>query len=233
MARNRSILPPKLLFNFIELLVVYQIIYLDLAEWQDMNRRIDPDYVSTATCRIETGSLRYIREFIMTMTKQSIALFTLIAGLSAAPAMADAATGTYAFGQVTHARETAGAKNLSNGLTAGVGYRVMENIALEGAYTGLKDRKTSMSDKNMRVSALGILPVGNNVEVFGKLSWAGHNNNNNDGMAYGLGATYALDKNLAVRVDYDRMNTGYNQVNTVNRNTQHINTYSAGMQYKF
>ncbi|MGQ5523080.1 porin [Chitinimonas sp. PSY-7] len=169
----------------------------------------------------------------MTMTKQTIVLSALIAGLSAAPAMADATTGTYVFGQVTHARETAGIKNLSNGLGAGVGYRIMENLAVEGAYTGLKNRHTSMANKNLRASAVGILPVSSDIEVFGKLGWGAHNNSNNDGVTYGLGASYAVDKNLAVRVDYDRMKTGYSQIATSGGRSQHIDTYSAGVQYKF
>lgn len=163
----------------------------------------------------------------MTMTKQTIALSALIAGLSAVPAMADA-SGTYVFGQATHARETEGGKNVSNGLGTGVGYRFTENITLEGSYTGLKDRDTGMADQSSSVRAVGILPINDKIDVFGKVGYARTGttlgNNAKDGLTAGVGASYALDKNWAVRADYDRLK---------DHGIQRIDAYSAGVQYKF
>ncbi len=164
----------------------------------------------------------------MTMTKQTIALSALIAGLSAVPAMADASTGAYVFGQTTHARETEGKKDVANGLGAGVGYRFTENIALEGGYTGLKNRDNGMADQSANIRAVGILPVTEQIEVFGKVGYARTGttlgNHAKDGLTAGVGASYALDKNWAIRADYDRLK---------DNGEQRINAYSAGVQYKF
>ncbi|MEH6461891.1 porin family protein [Chitinimonas sp. JJ19] len=161
-----------------------------------------------------------------TMTKQTIALSALIAGLSAVPAMADA-NGVYVFGQATHARETHANKQVANGIGAGVGYRLSDNFAVEGGYTGLKER-TGMADQTANVRAVGILPVNEQIEVNGKLGYARTGdtlgNAAKDGLTYGVGASYKLDKNWAVRADYDRLKAG---------GEQRINAYSAGVQYQF
>lgn len=164
----------------------------------------------------------------MTMFKQTIALSALIAGLSAVPAMADDASGAYVFGQATHARETDGAKDVANGLGIGAGYRFTENIAVEGAYTGLKDRDNGMSDQSATVRAVGILPINQQVAVFAKVGYAQTgrtlSESAKEGVTAGVGASYALDKNWALRADYDRLK---------DQGEQRINSYSAGLQYNF
>ncbi|QNM97997.1 porin family protein [Chitinimonas koreensis] len=163
----------------------------------------------------------------MSMTKQTIALTALIAGLGAVPAMADT-SGTYVFGQATHARETDGAKNVGNGLGAGVGYRFNDNFAVEGGYTGLRDRHNGMADQSANVRGVAILPVTPKVDVFGKLGYARTGDTlgsgGKDGLTAGVGASYALDQNWSIRADYDRLK---------DRGDQKLNTYSAGVQYKF
>ncbi|GAB3250658.1 porin family protein [Chitinimonas naiadis] len=163
----------------------------------------------------------------MSMTKQTIALSALIAGLSAVPAMADD-SGTYVFGQATHAREQKGNENISNGIGAGVGYKFNQNFAVEGGYTGLKDHHNGSADEAANVRAVGILPVTDKVDVFGKAGFARTGttlgSDAKDGFTYGVGASYKLDKNWALRADYDRLK---------DNGEQRINAYSAGVQYSF
>ncbi|HEY9103661.1 porin family protein [Chitinimonas sp.] len=163
----------------------------------------------------------------MSMTKQTIALSALIAGLCAVPAMAED-NGAYVFGQATHAREQKGAENVSNGIGAGVGYKFNKNFAVEGGYTGLKDHHNGSADETANVRAVGILPVTDKVDVFAKAGFArtgtSLGSEAKDGATFGVGASYKLDKNWALRADYDRVKAN---------GDQRINAYSGGVQYSF
>jgi len=161
-----------------------------------------------------------------TMTKQTIALSALIAGLAAVPAMADDAA-PYIFGQATHARETNGDKDVANGLGVGLGYKFNRNFAVEGGVTNLKDRP-GMSDESANIRAVGIVPVSDKVDVFGKVGMARVGttlgSSAHDDLTYGVGAGYKLDRNWMLRADYDRLKGA---------SDERQNLFSAGAQYNF
>lgn len=86
------------------------------------------------------------------------------------------------------------------------GYQFNENFALEGAYRRLGSVRTQ--DINQAAfSVLGMIPVGNNLKVFGRL---GYNHIDVDrggsvsGGMLGLGVSYAFTQNVSARFELQR-----------------------------
>ena len=111
--------------------------------------------------------------------------------------------------------------------TLGTGYRINEYLAIESDFSGTaKGRKKSsrkqnatqradVSSRALTVSALGIIPVGDSVELFGRVGAGqmqtryvpagGMGNVKARGMAmrYGVGANIHLSEKSFLRTEYD------------------------------
>lgn len=122
------------------------------------------------------------------------------------------------------------------------GYRLMRHFAVEGFYAdhGEITVKTgavtaTAQSSTFGVAAVGILPLGGNFELFGKLGVgstsvdasatapgvsAGASESGSD-ILFGVGAVYNFTRNLGVRAEYERYNDS------------EINVLSIGVQYRF
>lgn len=129
--------------------------------------------------------------------------------------------------------------NLDNGNPLGVigkvGYNFSNNLAVEArAGLGLKkDSIGTVSNEWERIMGLYIKPkvdIMENIEIFGLLGYGAvkHKINTNviskDGLSYGLGASYSLDKNWSLETDAVRYAKSANE---------NMDTYSMGFTYKF
>lgn len=130
----------------------------------------------------------------------------------------------------------------------GVGQRINDNFAVEGSYlrhgdaTGLNGAG-SLDYDTFRVAALGIIPVSQQFEVYGKVS-ANHirskfnsssaalasSKDSSFGMGLGVGAAYHLDKNLSARVEYEGIgNIGHKDIT----DTAPVGALKVGLGYRF
>ena len=122
------------------------------------------------------------------------------------------------------------------------GYRIMRHLAVEGWYAdhGEITLKTgavtsTVKSNTFGVAAVGILPVGGNFELFGKLgvgytkvdanatapgASVGLSDSGSD-VLFGVGALFNFTRNLGVRAEYERYNDS------------EINVLSLGVQYRF
>jgi len=112
--------------------------------------------------------------------------------------------------------------------TLGAGYRINEYLAIESDFSGTaKGKKKSSQKQNTRqradvssraltVSALGIIPVGDSVELFGRVGAGQMQTKYAPGgtgqvkargmvMKYGVGANFYLTDNSFLRTEYDVM----------------------------
>ncbi|KMN83032.1 hypothetical protein VK98_06000 [Chromobacterium sp. LK11] len=137
----------------------------------------------------------------------------------------------------------------------GAGYRFNQYLATELSYANFGKSKAMLSANSQssdsslrseaaRIAVLGILPVTESFEVYGKVSlnrvqstWKGLNQTekrNETRAGVGLGAQYHLSKNLALRGEYeyitgkDLKKDGY----TVAKNTG-SNVLKAGVSFSF
>lgn len=141
------------------------------------------------------------------------------------------------------------------GWKAFAGYRFSKHLAVEGAYTNLGETtantvitapgagtiNTTLEAGGLTVSALGILPLGSNFSLFGRLGvnfWnidvtatgagsggAASASDNDDGTdwVYGVGAAYSINKNLSLRGEWERYDFGDGDVDLL----------SAGVSWSF
>jgi OOP family OmpA-OmpF porin len=142
------------------------------------------------------------------------------------------------------------------------GYKFNENFAVEGSYADLGEAtfgsivtapttgsvSASWGAKAWSIAAVGILPVTDQLEVFGKIG--GHFSNvdlsatgsgggstvtvsrddDGYGLLLGVGASYSLTKNIAVRAEWER----YKDVGDENTTGKSdVDMMSVGIQYKF
>ncbi|SUX54440.1 Outer membrane protein P5 precursor [Chromobacterium vaccinii] len=119
---------------------------------------------------------------------------------------------------------------------------------MQGDISGNGGKTTaSMALRAERVAVLGILPVADNLEVFGKLSlnnvhadakfqnsegsFSGKKSNVKAGV--GFGASYAVNKNLSVRGEYEYIAARYQVGDDAGLKTNGINLFKAGLSYQF
>jgi OOP family OmpA-OmpF porin len=122
------------------------------------------------------------------------------------------------------------------------GYRFNRNFAAEAFYADHGEISVKVGTVSAKaesstfgVAALGILPLGSNFELFGKLGIgstsvdatasapgvsAGASDSGSD-ILFGVGAAYNFTRNLGVRAEYERFNDS------------EINVLSIGVQYRF
>jgi OOP family OmpA-OmpF porin len=134
------------------------------------------------------------------------------------------------------------------------GYQFSPNFAVEGTYANFGTIKES--DESFKVKArahsftlagLGIIPLSNEAQVFGKLgvhfsrgkldtgsAYEGGSSSDSDhktGLLLGAGLQYDFTKNLAGRFEYERLNFGSDTLMITGRNN--ISMFSLGLLYKF
>ncbi|NHQ81809.1 outer membrane beta-barrel protein [Chromobacterium vaccinii] len=140
----------------------------------------------------------------------------------------------------------------------GAGYRINPYLATELSYADFgkmqgdisnnSDKATaSIALRAERVAVLGILPVADNLEVFGKLSLnnvhanakfqnsegSGSEKKSNVKAGVGFGASYAVNKNLSVRGEYEYIAARYQAGDDAGLKTNGINLFKAGLSYQF
>ncbi len=132
------------------------------------------------------------------------------------------------------------------------GYKVNKNFAVEGGYTDLGKTSISMTTTGpvasinaeaavtlWEVNAVGILPINENFSVFGKLGYHwddakttgtgifGNKDYSGDDFKLGVGAEYNINKNIGLRLEFERYNKVASSVGT------DVDVASLGMAYRF
>ena len=186
--------------------------------------------------------------------------------VAASSATFAAETGTYVFGNTGFSanqwtlKDGAAAKSgvsnkkvidddgASGMLELGVGKRLNDNFAVEGSYLRHGDSNRvkgagSLDYDVFRVAALGIIPVNDKFEVYGKVS-ANHirsqfksesaalssSKENTLGVGVGIGAAYHLNKNVQARVEYETFGNIKHQNIT---DTAPTGAIKVGLGYRF
>lgn len=133
------------------------------------------------------------------------------------------------------------------------GYQFSPNFAVEGAYANfgsIKEESKSETAKarlhSFTLAGLGIIPLSNEAQVFGKLgvhfsrgkldvksrdgTESSSDSYHKTGLLLGAGLQYDFTKNFAGRFEYERLNFGSNPLSTDRTN---LNVFSLGLLYKF
>ncbi len=138
------------------------------------------------------------------------------------------------------------------GYKAQLGYQVNKYFAVEGGYVDLGEAKYSVSGPGLggdlklkasgaNIAALGIYPIDDSFSVFGKLGVIDaktklEGNGVSDSttkakLNFGVGASYALAKDLALRAEIEQFNK-LGDDNTTGKKVN-VNLYSVGVAYRF
>jgi outer membrane immunogenic protein len=96
-------------------------------------------------------------------------------------------------------------------VTGRLGYKFTPNLAVEGeASTGLDDGDVELNH-NAGIYGVGILPVTSNFDVHARVGYQTTEADtpggdvSDDGVGYGVGATYRFTQNVGVRADWTRL----------------------------
>jgi len=96
--------------------------------------------------------------------------------------------------------------------TARLGYRINPNFAVEGeASTGIGDDDGVDLNHNAGLYAVGILPLSDRFDLHGRVGYQTTEigtpigDFNDDGIGYGVGATWRVTPGLGIRADYTRL----------------------------
>jgi len=188
-----------------------------------------------------------------------------ILSMSAVAAHA-AESGAYVFGNLGYNSEKMKShEGISDSKSAGgiwelgAGYRFGSYFATELSYLDLGKMKSSATGRDgkanfsipmhaERLALVGILPVSEDVELFGKVSL---NNVHGtlkveaDGSSFsasrskvlpgiGIGASYAITKNFALRGEYEYIKSAMNSMSEDSKDvTSGTNLFKLGVSYKF
>lgn len=136
----------------------------------------------------------------------------------------------------------------SNMLEIGVGKRLNDNFAIEGSYLNHGDATKlngagTLDYDAFRVAALGIIPVNEQFEVYGKVSanhirsdFSSHSaalsssKDSTFGMGLGVGAAYKFNKQVSARVEYENLGNIKHQNIT---DTAPTAALKVGLAYRF
>lgn len=128
-----------------------------------------------------------------------------------------------------------------------LGYKFNPYLAVEGQYTGV-GKVTDNVSGSAKVDAaslavLGILPLNENFNVYGKLGVAATkttvssslspmNDATHTGLTYGLGGEYNINHNVGVRLGWDHYNAAVDDVGNHEKNVS-ANVATVGVVYHF
>lgn len=180
-----------------------------------------------------------------------------ILGLSAVTAHA-AESGAYVFGNLGYNTEKlkseegrTDTKSAGGIWEVGAGYRFGSYFATEVSYLDFgkmqysfvdEDRKTNYSVPMHaeRLALVGILPVSEDVELFGKASLnnvhatVGGESKRKVMPGIGIGASYAITKNFALRGEYEYIKSAVNSMSEGSKDvTSGTNLFKLGVSYQF
>lgn len=178
---------------------------------------------------------------------KKIAAVALLSAVVSAPAFA-ADEGFYAgitLGSGKPGFGLAGATKTSQTIYGGLlGYQLNKNFAVEGAFTGVGEEQTAAGKVKadaFAVTAVGILPINNAFQLYGKLGAsssksasgvAGATNATRTGITYGIGAEYSVTPAVAIRAGVDVYPVAYtNAANTTVKSNGNVMT--VGAVFKF
>jgi hypothetical protein len=150
------------------------------------------------------------------MRKFAIMAAVAVAALMAAPTVAHAQW--YAGAAYTNFDYDGGEVDA---VTGRLGYRFTPNFAVEGeASTGLDDEAVELNH-NAGVYAVGILPVSSSFDVHGRVGFQTSEIGTpigefeDDGVGYGVGATWRLNNSFGIRGDYTRLEGDETEADTL------------------
>jgi len=115
------------------------------------------------------------------------------------------------------------------------GYRINRNFAAEAFYMNWGEISVTLGPLTSRgemtsfgIAALGIIPLGQQFELFGKLGFASTDQEFNlasdssgTELLFGVGAIYNFTRNFGIRAEWERANDS------------EVNNLSIGLQYRF
>ncbi|HEX8886843.1 MAG TPA: outer membrane beta-barrel protein [Noviherbaspirillum sp.] len=133
------------------------------------------------------------------------------------------------------------------------GYQFSPNFAVEGSYANFGSIKEESKFETAKarlhsftLAGLGIIPLSNEAQVFGKLgvhfsrgkldinsrdgSESMSDSYHKTGLLLGAGLQYDFTRNFAGRFEYERLNFGANPLSADRTN---LNVFSLGLLYKF
>lgn len=128
-----------------------------------------------------------------------------------------------------------------------VGYKFNEYFGVEGQYTGIGKVTDNVSGSvkadALSLTAVGFVPLNDGFDLYGKFGVAStkskvsgglptYNDASHTGATYGLGAEYHFDKNIAMRVGWDRYKAEVD-VTGGGSKTFDSNVTSVGFTYSF
>lgn len=183
---------------------------------------------------------------------KGIVLVTLVAAASISSAAFAEDTGVYAglnLGVGKLNINTPNGEDKQSSAVGGIvlGYKFNPYLAVEGQYTGIGKvtDKVSGSAKGDAASlaVLGILPLNENFNLYGKLGVAATkttvssslspmNDATRTGVTYGLGAEYNVNHNLGVRLGWDHYNAAVDDIGNHEKNVN-ANVATVGVVYHF
>ena len=122
------------------------------------------------------------------------------------------------------------------------GYRFMKFFGVEGSYIDFGSPDDSVGGTDVSIDAtafdafaVGVLPIGDHFEVFGKLgllfwdtdidvSGVGSDSDSGNDTAWGVGAAFIFGKHLGVRAEYEVFDI---------EDTDDVNMFSVGAEWRF
>lgn len=119
-----------------------------------------------------------------------------------------------------------------------MGYKLSDNVSVEGAYHQLLDVEysdgTTLKTTGVSLSAVASMPVAQDIDAFGRLGiLSGRNvagyasggdvSSERTDLLWGLGAQYKMNDNLSLRGEYENLQS--------NSDSQDIGTVSAGITF--
>jgi len=141
------------------------------------------------------------------MNKIALSAAVAVAALIAVPSMASAQV--YAGAGYTHFDYDGGELG---GVTGRLGYRFNPNFAVEGEGTfGVEDDAGVELEHNLGAYAVAILPVANNFDIHGRVGYQRSEfdtplgSADDDGVGYGVGATWRATPGFGIRGDFTRL----------------------------
>lgn len=186
---------------------------------------------------------------------------SLFGGSDESSMAAGALYGGASIGQATYRCTTTDEDCDSDGWKILAGYKLNQNMAIEGAYYNLGEdtaeyehatygtMKASAKSTGIGVTGIYTQPVADNLEVFGKLGamfWnvEGELSQNVSGakvsatdeedgtsVLFGLGASYKFDDNWGIRGEWERYTAEYEDMDKAEDSEEDIDILSAGVTF--
>jgi OOP family OmpA-OmpF porin len=184
------------------------------------------------------------------MNMKKIAAVVLLSSAMAAPAFA-ADQGFYAgltlgSGKPGVTPSAAALSKNSKSIYGGlVGYQYNKNLAVEGQFTGIGESKdvngNTVKGDAFSLSAVGLLPLSDSFELYGKLGFASTKTKASAGatnlgatrsaLTYGIGGQYNVSQSFGVRFGWDQYGAATTAAGV--KTNKNADVYTVGAVFKF